>query len=890
MAIQQELVERLFEAALSLHGAEREAFLARECGSDPEVRRVVEELLADDASAGSFLMHPPLEHIDKAAFFDRLMATETAPQATCDTRSLERTASTLPVRSDASLHPGQVLLNRFTIVRFINKGGMGEVYEAEDRSLQRTHIALKIILPHIAHHPSLRERFEREVLLARELTHTNLCPIYDIFPCDDPPPGFLFLTMKLLPGTTLTRRLQQRPPLTPDEKLAVVRQTSAGLLAIHDSGIVHRDIKPSNIMLDGAAEKLRLWITDFGLARALESDTTLQNRTVAGTPGYIAPELDSGHPPSQATDLYAFGVVLHELFTGEKPQTAPDGAAIPSSELKPCGAPSFCIQLVRGCLDLDPKRRSEAFDDALVSLGLKRRQRKPWTRRQFITTAAAGLCTVSIGGWVERNDLYDLMHPLPSKRFVALMAWPPSESGAIVSTLLDSIGDRLARAEAYVKDLLIVSFSDIPGGEKKLDKPADSVSILGANLVLAASFTSAQSALTLTLRVLDAATQKVLRSVSVSSKPSELASLADRGARASARLLSLPQQHGPITDTDQLHNLSPDIFRTFSEAEHLLDEPNNTGIDAAIAKYQAVLAAVPHFALGYARLAMAYIRRHLLLQDSASLELARSNAALALRYNPESAAALLSQALADLYSGHADQAIDYFNRSLRADPRNPDTLLYRAQAYRDLNRWPDAESAYRQIIRERPNYWPAYDELGMILFQRAKYQEAAEAFQSASAAAPEVALPIVNLSWMYLSMGKYSEAREAALRSLKVHPTADAYLNLGDIAFGEGKYTDALASYLKAAGLDPQYHVVWRNIGDCYAVLGSPSKMKDSYAKAAAALGNELRINPRRGNSWVTLAFYHAKTGDRPAAESELKNAEKYGAADIESQFMKAQT
>src|SRR5258708_2024218 len=197
---------------------------------------------------------------------------------------------------------------------------MGEVYEAEHSFLRGRHVALKTILPNVASNPDLQKSFEGEVLLAREVAHSNLCPIYDIFHCEDPPPGYLFLTMKLLPGQTLGARLKKPPPMSTEKGLAVLRQTSLGLAAIHAAAIVHRDIKPNNIMVDGDGANLRLWITDFGLARAHETESTLSSvGTVAGTPGYIAPELYLGHPPSQASDLFALGVVLHEVFTGKKP-------------------------------------------------------------------------------------------------------------------------------------------------------------------------------------------------------------------------------------------------------------------------------------------------------------------------------------------------------------------------------------------------------------------------------------------------------------------------------------------------------------------------------------------------------------------------------------------
>lgn len=882
MASQQRVVKRLFEAALLLEPAERGAFLARECGSNLELRQTVEELLSSDERAGSFLLHPPFEHLDKAAFFEQLIEEQT--------RSLGSSCAAPPGPRSEPLKPGQILNKRFVVVRLIAKGGMGEVYECEDLYLRHTHIALKTILQHIADNPSLRERFEREVMLAREVTHPNLCPIYDIFHCDEPPLGFLFFTMKLLPGTTLAQRLKELPPLAADDKMTIVQQICAGLIAIHDAGIIHRDIKPSNIMIAGSGLDLRVWVTDFGLARAFESETTVQNRrVVAGTPGYIAPELYLGHAPSQATDLFAFGVVLHELFTGIRPEVETVGSfVIASAKLNSSGTPSLCADLIHGCLDLDPKCRYQAFDQALVALGLKRRQRKTWTRRQLIATGAAGVCAITIAGWAERDDLYDLLHPLPRKRFVALMAWPPSDSGAIVSTVLDSISDRLARAEAYINDLLIISFNDVQGLLRSSPRPAESVSWLGANLVLTAWLRVTASEMVLTLRVLDAVSERVIRSTAISCLQSRVGNLADRASVAAVRLLGIRQQ-STVSDPDELRRLPPEVFRAFSEAESLAGEPNDVGLDEAVAKYKKVLALSPHFSLGYARLAMAYIRQHLINSSDGTLSLADGNADLAVHYNPDSGIALLSKALAVLYSGKADEAVNYFKRSLKADPENPETLLYEAQAYRDLNQWSQAEMVYRQINKSRPNYWPAYNELGWILFREAKYDEATKAFESAAASAPDVALPLANLSTMYVELGKNDEAKLTSQRSLKVHRNAQAYLNLGDVAFEEKQYTAARDYYSEAAKLESGSHLAWRNIADCYAMLSQPSKVKEYYAKAAAALSDELETRPHHGTLWTTLAFYHAKSGERTAADIDLTNADAFGETDVESQFMKVQ-
>jgi serine/threonine protein kinase len=359
MTTQPEWVEQLFEAALALAPGERGAFLDRTC-HDPELRRTVEELLAEDANAGSFLEHPPFAFLDQEDMRACPSDNATGPLDLNEIASAQR---------GGRLAPNQILIDRFVIVRFIAKGGMGEVYEAADCLLQGATVAVKTILPQIAHDPDLQQRFESEVLHARRVNHSNLCPIYDIFHCHQPPPSFLFLTMKLLTGETLAARLRKTASISIKEGLAIVKQMAAGLAAVHAAGIVHGDIKPSNIMLDGAGLDVRLCITDFGLARAYTGEPFLSgNELAAGTPDYMAPEVLRGLEPSQASDLFALGVVLHEVFTGEKPfQTRDKSSVVVSPRLNNSRMPSFCVKLVTECLDHDPQRRSQAFLRALGS-------------------------------------------------------------------------------------------------------------------------------------------------------------------------------------------------------------------------------------------------------------------------------------------------------------------------------------------------------------------------------------------------------------------------------------------------------------------------------------------------------------------------------------------
>ena len=249
----------------------------------------------------------------------------------------------------------------------------------------------------------------------------------------------------------------------------------------------------------------------------------------------------------------------------------------------------------------------------------------------------------------------------------------------------------------------------------------------------------------------------------------------------------------------------------------------------------------------------------------------------------------MSKARSLLYSGNTDKALDYLARALNADPENPDTLLYKAQAFEYLNRWKDAEQMYRQILKSRPNYWPAHNELGWVLFRQAKYEAAAKAFENAAIVAPKVALPLANLGTMYMEMGETQKAIDALNKSLDRSANEIAYLGLGDIAFSSGDYKAALLNYGKAKDISPKSDLAWRNLGDTYSMLDNPAKMMECYRNAANILAEKLNTNPSNGVDWMTLAFYHAKLGDSSSAWEDLRQADSHGAADVESQLTKAQ-
>ena len=244
--------------------------------------------------------------------------------------------------------PGTILAERYRIVGLLGQGGMGEVYRANDLKLGQP-VALKFLPQAIAKNQQMLARFHAEVRIARQVSHPNVCRVYDIGEAD----GSTFLSMEYVDGENLHSLLRRIGRLPPDKAVEIARKLCAGLAAAHDKGVLHRDLKPANIMIDGRGQVL---IADFGLA-ALAGQLDGTN-VRDGTPAYMAPEQLAGKEASVRSDLYALGLVLHEMFTGKR--AFEDG----SERITPANVTSgvkdidpLVERVIVRCLNVDPRNR-----------------------------------------------------------------------------------------------------------------------------------------------------------------------------------------------------------------------------------------------------------------------------------------------------------------------------------------------------------------------------------------------------------------------------------------------------------------------------------------------------------------------------------------------------
>lgn len=256
----------------------------------------------------------------------------------------------------ARFTPGTVLEDRYRIVAMAGRGAMGEVYRAEDLKLSQT-VALKFLPESIAQDGAAMARFHREVRIARQVSHPNVCRVFDIGQTD----GLQFLTMEYVDGEDLSTLLRRIGHLPSFKALEIARQLCAGLAAAHDHGVIHRDLKPANVMIDGRG-KVR--ITDFGLAGV--AGTFGADEWFAGTPAYMAPELFAGRDASIQSDVYALGLVLYEVFTGKRAFEAITVAELRRAhENTPPTNPSLLVKdidpiaerVILRCLEKDPAKR-----------------------------------------------------------------------------------------------------------------------------------------------------------------------------------------------------------------------------------------------------------------------------------------------------------------------------------------------------------------------------------------------------------------------------------------------------------------------------------------------------------------------------------------------------
>lgn len=378
-----------------------------------------------------------------------------------------------------SLRIGSLVGDRYRVERFIARGGMGEVYEAFDRVLNQR-IALKTVKSTISDSPTAARRLKAEVLLARRVTHPNVCRLYDLGSQRlTKKVEIHFLSMEYIEGISLREKITRDGRFEVDEAIGIARQLLGGLGAAHEAGTLHRDFKPDNVMLRAASREPIAVIMDFGLAWALDSEapprSAKSNEPLIGTLTYMAPEQVEGTPLAISTDLYAFGIVLFEMLTGRLPFVGESPAttalkrlserAPPPSSFNP-DVPAYLDHIVLRCLERLPKNRYAAAGDVLAALD-RNSSRPPRAARVGLAAKAAASVAVAalLGVAAFRAWPADVAHPL---------AQPPSVT-VRSPELRASRRDRALDTRPKAKGLAVVASAAPPAAVEPAPAPSPSL-------------------------------------------------------------------------------------------------------------------------------------------------------------------------------------------------------------------------------------------------------------------------------------------------------------------------------------------------------------------------------------------------------------------------------
>jgi serine/threonine protein kinase/Tfp pilus assembly protein PilF len=707
------------------------------------------------------------------------------------------------------IRPGTEFGPRYKILSVLGEGGMGVVYRAYDRELDRD-VALKLIRPSLCANPQVIERFKREIVLASKISHKNVLRIHDLGDVD----GIKFLSMNFVDGEDLGHKLQLDAPISISKALPIIGQLCSALKAAHDEGVVHRDLKPQNILIgrDGTT-----YITDFGIARSVESDATSLTATdvIIGTPQYMSPEQVKGDKVDQRSDLYSLGLIVYEMLTGDvafkggttfevmmkRLQRRPREPR----ELNP-RIPPYLARIVMKCLEPDVAHRYQDaaeilrdLKDQRVTLSLTGEIRRRATPQNFIIVLVM-LVLLLAGLWYRERTRRPDAGAESQIRAVSLAILPmknatndPSVdwlSLGLAEMLTTDLGQSsavrpVAGARLYqiLSDLKLLD-------EKRYDASAIKTiaDLTSAGAVLTGQFFKLGDTIRVDALLRDLQTGSE-RTIKVEGR-ADLAGLVDDLAEKIRENLSLSPESLKTEVFKKLSEVttkSSDALRLYNQGLLLMHQGNHL---QAAESFEQAIKDDSSFAMAYAKLAQAQYN----LGYGAKAEEAASKAVQFAIGLPPSEYYNIIAARARIANEH-EKAIDAYKKLLASAPSDTEAAFNLGSVYETAGEWDEAIENYRLVLDRDPKY---ADALGALARTTIKQGE------------PQAALGhLSQLLAIQLQLGN-EQGRAATL-----HMTGVAYKRLK-------KFDEAVRYYQESLNLR-------RKIGDKRGVSSSLSELAQVY-------------------------------------------------------------
>jgi serine/threonine protein kinase/Tfp pilus assembly protein PilF len=726
--------------------------------------------------------------------------------------------------------PGNLFDNRYRIIEEIGRGGMGRVFKAEDTELNIT-VALKIINPRHSSDPEFIERFKKETLTARSISHENVIRIHDLGEAEN----IKYISMEYIKGQDLGDLVQTSGNLTIDTTINMLHQICEALKTAHKKGIVHQDLKPSNIMVDSGG---RLYIMDFGLARSVYRAEDFSAKVIVGTPQYMAPEQVKGEKVDQRADIYSLGTILFEMLTGRQLFEAKsreevmrkhvEEAPVVPSKLNP-QIPLFLENIISKCLEKAPVKRFQDVEEIIAILN--KHSIKPgifvferFIRRHWYVPVVILLLFAAV-------LFFSILKKKPSG---------PEVSGRRISLaivyLTNNTGDksleymRKAVTELLISDLLQSQHIRVITGDKifyilqKLNLLENEVfstedlknitAECGAEYILSGNFTRSTHTLNFNTFIHGADNMEIIGT-----------------------------QRGEARDENSIFALIDGLSREIKQDFNISAEEIARDIDEDVIKITTDSpVAFKH-----------YVDGSLLFNQGKLLE---SNEVLekAIALDPEFALAYRKMAENFFYLGKYDEGNKYLNRAVSFLNRVSDREYYLIQGMAAQTTQISIEN-YTKLLELYPDDLGALGLLGSLYRNIEEWDLAQSQFEKIIEIDDAEPLAIDNLSHIYMAKGLYAEARNIIGSRQEIYTDkAQFHWRLGLAYMCENQLDMALAETKKALAVNPDDLLVQEMEGHIYQLMGRHTEGEDVFRRMAASKNFIEEYLGRHGLCYIYLA------------------------------------
>jgi serine/threonine protein kinase/tetratricopeptide (TPR) repeat protein len=841
-------------------------------------------------------------------------------------------SATIVAVDPTAFRPGSDFGPRYRIEALLGEGGMGRVYKAYDKELDRI-VAIKIVRPGVVGEAGALARFKQELVLASKISHKNILRIHDMGEVA----GMKFITMAYVEGRDLHHIIHEQGKLPIERVLKFAQQLAGALSAAHAENVVHRDLKPQNVLVDVNDQ---VYIADFGLAKSYAEGAVGMTQTGAflGTPRYMSPEQVEGKPTDGRSDLYSYGLILYEMLTGDVPFTGESTIKVMYQRIqeKPKSprainpeVPAWLDRVVMRCLERDPKDRYQDGHEILGELqvqsvgGVSRRgaasiqiQLPQFRNRRWIWVvgsvvavvilafAIAPLRRLILGSKKQSSSLSEVprlssfgkggkstvpgVPPLSDGRFVGVLPLQVLGDSSQLGYVAQGIEEALSTKLFQLKDVRVASQDEAAKVDSQLPLPKIARA-LGTNLLVQGVLQGAGDKIRVTINLEDVADGQRLWSGEFDGVVADLFTLEDQIYNQLVSALSL----NPSNDERAMAGNRPTdnvaAYGLYLRGRNSLRGHDAKSIQSALDYFDQALRTDPKFALAYTGIADASLRMNSFRRDSSWTQKALAAAQQAQALNDSLPEVHTMLGMVYRATGRYAEAVAELSRAVSLAPNSDEAYRQLGNTYMKTGNGPAAIEALQKATQLNPYYYGDQNSLGSAYFKMGDYAKALSAFQRIIELQPDIDLGYENVGNVYFQQGKYQESIPYYQKAVKIAPFATTYSNLGTAYFFLKQYSNAIEMFEKAATISPNDTLAALNLADAYRSAGQRDKALDAYKRAISLGYRELQTNPQDSDVMSEMALAYANLGDSQNAGTFIKRARAVDKNSVEYIYIQAE-